>query len=521
MTLSAIPPATRVTETTCVKRSPSNSRGSSGIFASASIPAAARWIALSANHGRAEWPLTPEKVQSALMLPRQPAWIALPVGSMTMTASAVRRPGSRSSRRLSALSANGSSSRPKKTKPTSTFARSPSPPSASSIITASAPFMSAAPRPWTTPSSVRPGRLSWAGTVSRWPARRTSGRSPRAVAPARTQVSPASRASTPPERRTSRTRAASVASSRDSEGTSISSRVRAARRSAGDIRRRMLRGARDHTRRRARRQRVREVRLGDPAQVGMVEVDGDRARLGEAEGRAAVGDELAPHVARRGEERVAGLALAPRAGLELADLLERVDADLRVAADREADAGVAVAQRREESVAQVALGRRARHDDRPRPREEVDVAVGDVDAVDDARALAEESAAREQLDRRAAVLGVALGELAALLVGVDVEDEAVLAGVGADRLEPGRRDRPDAVRGEADRDPVAVRRPRAQVVDAAQERRDVGVAEAPLARLRRPVGTVPAVAVVGGGEEDDPQAGRDRRLGDRDRHRVR
>src|SRR3954467_9946208 len=51
--------------------------------------------------------------------------------------------------------------------------------------------MSLAPRPWTTPFSRRPGRLSCAGTVSRWPARRTSGRSPRSVTPARTHVSPA------------------------------------------------------------------------------------------------------------------------------------------------------------------------------------------------------------------------------------------------------------------------------------------------------------------------------------------
>ena len=57
--------------------------------------------------------------------------------------------------------------------------------------------MSAAPSPWTASASRRPGRLSWAGTVSKWPARSTSGRSPRAVAPASTQVSPASRASTP------------------------------------------------------------------------------------------------------------------------------------------------------------------------------------------------------------------------------------------------------------------------------------------------------------------------------------
>ena len=62
------------------------------------MPAAARWMALSASHGRAEWPERPWKVQVALTLPRQPAWMALAVGSITTTRSAYRSPASRSSR---------------------------------------------------------------------------------------------------------------------------------------------------------------------------------------------------------------------------------------------------------------------------------------------------------------------------------------------------------------------------------------------------------------------------------------
>jgi hypothetical protein len=114
-TLSAIPPATRVTETTSVKRSPSNSRGAGGTWASAWIPAAARWIALSASHGRAECPERPWKVHVALTLPRQPAWTALAVGSMTTTRSAVLSPASRARSPDSALSLTASSSRPKNT----------------------------------------------------------------------------------------------------------------------------------------------------------------------------------------------------------------------------------------------------------------------------------------------------------------------------------------------------------------------------------------------------------------------
>ena len=56
----------------------------------------------------------------------------------------------------------------------------------------------------------------------------------------------------------------------------------------------------------------------------------------------------------------------------------------------------------------------------------------------------------QQLDGRDAVLGAALVQLARLLVGVDVADEAVRVGVGGDRLEPAGRHGADAVRGDAD-----------------------------------------------------------------------
>src|SRR4051812_32784564 len=230
-TLRATPPWTVTAETTSRNVKPANAWSTGATSASAAIPRPARWIALSASHGRALWPAVPRNVHVALMLPTQPACRALSVGSITTTRSASVRPGSRSSSGVSALSPNGSSSRPKKTKPTSTVAAAGGA-SASSIITPSAAFMSAAPRPWTAPSAIRPGRLSWAGIVSRWPASSTSGRSPRRVAPASTHVSPASRR--PPGAPASRpsTCAASGPSPPDSDGTSTSSRTREARRSA-------------------------------------------------------------------------------------------------------------------------------------------------------------------------------------------------------------------------------------------------------------------------------------------------
>ena len=71
----------------------------------------------------------------------------------------------------------------------------------------------------------------------------------------------------------------------------------------------------------------------------------------------------------------------------------------------------------------------------------------------------------QQLDRRAAVLGAALVELARLLVRVDVADQTVGVGVGGDLAQPVGGDGADAVGGDAD-----LRAPRdAQLVDAREE----------------------------------------------------
>ena len=211
----AMPPAIFVTDATSMNSSPSNWCGSGSCAASAVTPAAARVIALSPNHGRAECAATPWNVHVALTLPRQPAWIALSVGSIITASSG--ESGWRASSGVSALSSNGSSSRPKNSAPNGRPSRT------SSIITASAPFMSLAPSPITRSPSRRPGRLPWAGTVSKCPP--SSTRAP--SGPASRPVSPRSRASGS----SAATWAASDASSRDSEGMSISSSVRAASRS--------------------------------------------------------------------------------------------------------------------------------------------------------------------------------------------------------------------------------------------------------------------------------------------------
>ncbi len=75
---------------TSARRTRGSTGASSGQRGDAQRPA--RWIALSASHGRAVCPAVPRKVQVALMLPRQPACSSLSVGSITTTRSASRNP---------------------------------------------------------------------------------------------------------------------------------------------------------------------------------------------------------------------------------------------------------------------------------------------------------------------------------------------------------------------------------------------------------------------------------------------
>ena len=165
-TLRATPPWTVTAETTSRNVSPAKTWSTGSSSASAAIPRPARWIALSASHGRALWPATPRNVHVALMFPTQPAWISL-VGRLHHDRQVGGRagPGSRSSSGVSALSPNGSSSRPKKTKPTSTVASARQRAAPARPSRRRPPSCRRAPRPWTTaPSSrSRPGKFPCAG----------------------------------------------------------------------------------------------------------------------------------------------------------------------------------------------------------------------------------------------------------------------------------------------------------------------------------------------------------------------
>ena len=121
----------------------------------------------------------------------------------------------------------------------------------------------------------------------------------------------------------------------------------------------------------------------------------------------------------------------------------------------------------------------------------------------------QKAAAMQQLDRRAAVLGLALLQLAPLLAGVHVAHQAVAVGVVGHRLDPVRRHGADAVHRDPDRHAVDRFGPRPQPLHSCQERRDGGIAEAALALGGRDPETA---AVVGGREQDDLQPAAHRRL---------
>src|SRR6185437_5159075 len=147
--------------------------------------------------------------------------------------------------------------------------------------------------------------------------------------------------------------------------------------------------------------------------------------------------------------------LAPRDAVELTQLLERVDAHVRVRADAESDSAVEEPLDREEAVAEVRLGRRADADARAGGREQVELVSVGVRCMHDGRARAETAADVEQLDRAQPVLGKALLDLARLLVGVHVQRQLVLCRVAPELLEPVPGTCPDRVGRDPDADSVA------------------------------------------------------------------
>ena len=115
----------------------------------------------------------------------------------------------------------------------------------------------------------------------------------------------------------------------------------------------------------------------------MVEVDGDRGPVVEPERPSAAagadGEELV------GAESLAGHRLAPRDSGKLSELLERIDAHVRVGADAERDAALGQAADGSEPVTEIGLGRRTQADSRPDPGDKVKLVIVRVRGVNDRR----------------------------------------------------------------------------------------------------------------------------------------
>src|SRR6185436_7410506 len=200
-------------------------------------------------------------------------------------------------------------------------------------------------------------------------------------------------------------------------------------------------------------ERCTEVLRRDTVERPVIEVDLDLGPRLETQGASAVRAADRPQRVR--VEHAAPAVLSPCDALELAELLERVDPNVRITADAERDPAVEYADRRDEAVAQVGLGRRAGADRRAAVPHQVELRAVGVRCVDDRRQGTQTARVGEQLDGAYAVLREALLDLARLLAGVDVQDDPLGGCVTAELDEPVAGARSDGVGGESDGDTPA------------------------------------------------------------------
>ena len=153
-----------------------------------------------------------------------------------------------------------------------------------------------------------------------------------------------------------------------------------------------------------------------------------------------------------GREDPATAGLAPRDPLELAELLEGIDAHIRVRPDAERDPAGPNPLGWQEAIAEICFRRRAGTDRGSRGSEEIELGAVGMGRMNDRRSGTETAGARQELDRSQPVLGDAFLDLLRLLVCVHVQRKSVALGIASDLLQPVRRTRPDGVRSETDAD---------------------------------------------------------------------
>ncbi len=231
----------------------------------------------------------------------------------------------------------------------------------------------------------------------------------------------------------------------------------------------------------------------------MAQVDLDVVPVLETESAGAlVGAEAEE---RLGGDDMAASALASRDSLELPELFEWIDADVRVGADADPDASLAHALDRQEPVAEICLCRRTGTDARTGARDQVELAAVGMRCMDDRRPLAQAAGAVEQLDGTQPVLLETLLDLARLFVCVNVQRQPLSGRVPADLLQPAGWACTHGVGGKPDREPAA-----AQVLHLAEVLGD-GV-------LPEPRQSTPSIR---GEQHHDADSGLRRRLDGRQR----
>src|SRR5437764_10028091 len=151
---------------------------------------------------------------------------------------------------------------------------------------------------------------------------------------------------------------------------------------------------------------------GHGSQLWMIEVDhGIRPRC-KAEGGRAFGSADREQLGDRDHAADAGLPAAD--ALQLTELFDRIDPDMRVGPDTKADRPVPNARDWEEAVAEVGLGRRADADSRAGLAQEVELIAIRVRRVDDGRPRPQAALAGQELDRADTFLREAFLDLARL-----------------------------------------------------------------------------------------------------------
>src|SRR5918992_911891 len=181
-------------------------------------------------------------------------------------------------------------------------------------------------------------------------------------------------------------------------------------------------------------ERRRNLCCRDTGQGSVLEVDVDLVPFVQPEGSCASG--RAELEEALGLDHVSAERQSPGGPFDLTQLLEGIDAHIRVGADAERDPALDQGLERGEPVSEVCLRGRTQADERARLGQEIQLVLVGMRRVDDRRPRPETPALGKELDGPETVFGEALLDLARLLVRMDVQDDAFRGRIAAYFLQP-------------------------------------------------------------------------------------